>query len=111
MSRPWYVVGLICLASSVAVTLILFNVLGDNGFPRGPDGKPANGPVTFAALLVFGLLITFVGMSGVITGRAISAADDDKIFTGTKARVVGGLQCLGGVVLNGASLYGFFFNG
>jgi len=110
MSRSWYILGFVNFVGVLITLLVMFNVLGEAGYPKGADGGPANGPLTFGVLLLllFGVLLCFVGMSGVITSRAVSAVDDTE-FRGTKARIIGALQCLGGVMLIGGATCGLIF--
>jgi len=111
-SRPWYVLSILNLVVAMATFLILFNILEDKGFPKNANGGSANGPLTFGILIFMGLCLCLVGMNGVITKHAEPVDDAAFVkpeYTGTSAIVAGGLQCLGGAILIGGSMYGMIF--
>ncbi|QDU18333.1 hypothetical protein [Urbifossiella limnaea] len=92
------------LLLAVGVAACLLAVLGPDGLPK--EGKQTATPwYGFVAVGLIGALMIFIGGHGAATRRAVSLADDDREFSGTKAVVIGALQCVGGAAALGLMLY------
>jgi hypothetical protein len=107
--KPWLVWGLLCLVWAMATMLVLLNALGENGLPKGPDGKLATPWWAFLLLILMGVGFCASGIHGLVTGEVTSVADDTKKFHGTSARVIGGLQCVAGASAVGGCVYALVF--
>ena len=76
----------------------------------GPDGLPKDGKQTatpwygFLGVGLVGGLMILIGGHGGATRHAVSLADDRE-FSGTKAVVIGLLQCVGGAAAVGLMFY------
>jgi hypothetical protein len=88
----------------VVVALIVVAALGPDGLPKenGRTGTPWYG---FLAVAGLGLLFVLIGGYGAVVRRAMSVADDRE-FTGGKAVLIGGLQCVAGGAAIGFAIYG-----
>jgi peptidoglycan/LPS O-acetylase OafA/YrhL len=91
------------LLLAVGVGACLLAVLGPDGLPkeRKQTATPWYG---FVAVGLIGALMIFIGGHGAATRRAVSLADDRE-FDGTKAVVIGALQCVGGAAAVGLMIY------
>lgn len=89
--------------AAVGFAACLLAVLGPDGLPK--DGKQTATPWHgFLAVGVMGALMILIGGHGAATRHALSLADDRE-FGGTKAVVIGALQCAGGAAAVGLMLY------
>lgn len=95
------------LVWAVVVALVLVVALGPDGLPKqnGRTGTPWYG---FLGVAFLGLLFVLIGGYGAAVRRAMSVADDRE-FTGGKAVLIGGLQCLAGGTAIGFAIYGLGF--
>ncbi len=91
------------LLAAFAVAVSLLAVLGPDGLPK--DGKQTATPwYGFVGIGVMGGLMILIGGHGAATRQAMSLADDRE-FSGTKAVVIGALQCVGGAAAVGLMVY------
>ncbi|HYH67924.1 MAG TPA: hypothetical protein VD866_24720 [Urbifossiella sp.] len=91
------------LLAAVGVAAVLLAALGPDGLPK--EGKQTATPwYGFVAVGLIGALMIVIGGHGAATRRAMSLADDRE-FSGTKAVVIGALQCVGGAAAVGLMVY------
>jgi hypothetical protein len=91
------------LLAALGVAVCLLAVLGPDGLPK--EGKRTATPwYGFLGIGLTGLLMILIGGHGGATRHVMSLADDRE-FGGTKAVVIGALQCAGGAAAVGLTVY------
>jgi hypothetical protein len=112
-ARPylWPVAGGSCLVGVAVVFLVLYGIMGGQGFPPPQDGPPILKPIVLAVFLAVGAGIMVNGCYGIVyqkitvARRALFVVWEEQ-YEGTWAVLVGIGQCIAGAIAAGAGLYG-----